>query len=227
MKIGLVVACLDELEEFLKLNFKLLKKEEFPFSIYEYEYGKHHLFVILSGVGEISASIATQYLITKHGIELIINYGASGALKPHLQLFNVCLVKNIVDGEFDTSLIDHCEKNTHIELGFDHYLMSTHNKYYDLIKNSFSDIKEVNCLSSNKFIDKEEDKLRLANDFNCDICEMEVCGIYLAALKNKVPAIFLKGVSDSFNEGANEYESFSSKAASGVVQVLLKLLNSL
>ncbi len=224
MKIGLIIATESEFKVFLDSNFDIVKIEKNRHTTYLYSYESNYIIAISSGIGEIASSAATQYLIDRYNVDLIINFGVVGALKSNLKTCDVCLVKSIIDGEIDTSAIDKCEPYVHFNLGFKNKEMDTSNKYYALIKTNFPELTEVTCLSTNKFIDGPKLKSELANKFCADICEMEAAGIYLTSKINGVPSIFLKAISDSVEGGENEYKNFVTKASNKVIKILKKVL---
>ena len=220
MKIGLIIATEEEFETLVE-GFKVEAHEEkddiyHTFLLYINE---HEVYVAKSGVGEIASSSLTQYLITKYNVKLIINAGVVGSLKNHFSLEQVCLVKDVVHYDFDTSKIDNVPVGYYEDYG--RFIPLT-NKYIELIKNNYPDILEVRCASGDKFIDSKEMKDYLVKEFDADICDMESAGITLTAIKNKVDLISLKIVSDDGD--ASKYNSNVNKTCDILYQLLNKLL---
>ena len=74
-KIGMIVAMDKELKDYFEKLGSVNTLEDSVYNVWQANaYGKE-LYIINSGVGEISAAGATQYLITKYGVEVIINFG--------------------------------------------------------------------------------------------------------------------------------------------------------
>ena len=95
-KIGMIVAMTKELKEYFTRLGKVIDLSDDIYEAWSAEaYGKQ-LFIIKSGVGEISAAAATQYLITKYGVDIIINFGICGKLSSSLKLLDTVAVKNVV-----------------------------------------------------------------------------------------------------------------------------------
>ncbi len=201
-KFGLVVAIETEINSLLKTGKSFIKINDNKFEIYYSKINNNELYVIHSGCGEIFASIATQYLITKYNIDLIFNYGICGALKPGLETSSCCLIDSIVNYDFDTDPIDHKGVGFHTEI--DSLILKPDNSLIQKVL----DIKKLpiyRCASGDKFIDLESDRLALNKNFSCDVCEMEAAGIFLTCFQNNIPCLFLKGISDSYSGGNQEF----------------------
>lgn len=223
MKIGLIIATNNEYDAILK-GFSLKEINKcFPFNEIVYNYkNKHELILVKGGIGEIASSSLTQYLITKYNIDLLLNYGACGAIKNNYRLNEVVLVNEVVHYGFDISLIDKVKVGQYPN--FDSPIINFNNNYIDNLKNKLN-LKVVRCASSDKFVANKEDKFNLINEFDVDICEMELAGIVLTSLKNNVPLISLKGISDSADN--NEYMENVNNTCETLVKVVKDILDNL
>ena len=224
--IGLVVATETEFETIFKnknTTFKTL--ETTPFIIKEVIINDKKIVAINCGIGEIYSAIATQYLINKYNINCILNYGVVGSLSDSINLNNVVFVDKIFDYQFDLSPIDNVPVGYHEELNSLYINIS--NNIFDDIKTKFKNIQSVTCASGNKFVSEVEEKDYLFNKFNCQICEMESLGIALTAIKNNIPVIFIKGVSDTKTGGAKEYKNMVEQSATAAFNVLLSIIESI
>ena len=67
----------------------------------------------------------------------------------------------------------------------------------------------VVCASGDKFIADSEQKIKVHEMFDADICEMEAAGIVLTSNRNQVPCMFLR------ISGDNGYGSRSVSGGSG------------
>ena len=109
-KIGMVVALEKELTAFLKEQTVEIKEEKSgAFHVLEFKIGECDVVCVKSGVGEIFAAAATQYLISVYNPEAIINFGICGSLTKDLGVEKVALVKGVVHYAFDTSAVDNIE----------------------------------------------------------------------------------------------------------------------
>ncbi len=226
-RIGIVVACENEIISLLNSKFELIKVlDEAPYKTFLYRIENKEIYISLSGIGETSSSACTQFLITKYGVNFIFNYGACGSLTKDLGLTNVVFISKLIDVGFDTSSLDNCAKHAHIELGFHKAIMDVNDDLLSFANEKFPSIKQVICASNNIFIDKKEEKEAIFNEYKALICEMEASGIYLTCLKNKVECFFIKSVSDTVVGGKEEYEKFATLAANEALNILTEFIKN-
>ena len=222
--IGLVIATIEEFRAiFDNKDIKYKTIENSPFLIEELNIEGKKIIAINSGVGEVYSSIATQYLIDHYSPSLILNYGVVGSLRDDLNLKSTVIIDKIFDYEFDTSAVDHCPLGYREE--FDSiYVKGIDKKYKNFVKEIFPEIELVNCASGNKFIAEVNFKNELYNKYQCSICEMEALGIALTAIKNNIPTLFIKGVSDTKTGGAKEFEQMIKESSSTTFELVLELI---
>ncbi len=189
----MIVAMTKELKEYFA---RLGKVTELANDVYEAwtaeAYGKQ-LYIIKSGVGEIAAAAATQYLITKYNVDIVINFGICGKLSNSLKLLDTVVVKDVVYYQFDCSEIDGTKPGVYMN---NSPYISADNRPIAQLLTIDGTIKSVVCASGDLFVARKEDKEYLINEFNADICEMESAGILITALKNNVKCVLIKSVSD-------------------------------
>lgn len=222
-KIGLLVAV--EIDSVLRSNFEYVRKEQVgKFNIFVYEMNGNQIIAIHSGAGQVKAAAATEILISLYHVDFIINFGIVGALTDTIGLEQVCVIENVVDYSFDTSEADNCEVGRHLEYS-SIYLKTDE----DLLKRALKivpNLKKVNCASGSKFVSTSEEKAQINEQFLCDIVEMEAAGILLTANMHDVGVLFIKGISDTFHGGREEFISMFEKSSDACFQIILSLLNN-
>ncbi len=226
MKIGLIVAIEGELLAMLDSNsFKYEETIENCFKVIKTIINSNEVYIVKSGCGEIDASSATQFLITKYSVDLILNFGIVGALKRDLKVSDLFLVKKVVHYDYDTSKIDGTKVAQYLE--FNDVYMETKGELYKKIYGIMPSIKNVICASGDKFIEDKVVKERLANLYDASICDMESAAIVRICFKNNIEAIIIKCISDTFDGDAKEYMTNiknSSKKAFSLIQTFLESL---
>ena len=226
MKIGLIVAIEGELLAMLDSNsFKYEETIENCFKVIKTIINSNEVYIVKSGCGEIDASSATQFLITKYSVDLILNFGIVGALKRDLKVSDLFLVKKVVHYDYDTSKIDGTKVAQYLE--FNDVYMETKGELYKKIYGIMPSIKNVICASGDKFIEDKVVKERLANLYDASICDMESAAIVRICFKNNIEAIIIKCISDTFDGDAKEYMTNiknSSKKAFSLLQTFLESL---
>ena len=85
----------------------------------------------------------------------------------------------------------------------------------------------VVCASGDKFIADPEQKIKVHEMFDADICEMEAAGIVKTANKNGIPCLCIKMVADTVNGGAQEYEEVFDSTSETCLKVMDKIMHTL
>ena len=221
-KIGMIVAV--EIQSVLdKFGGKLTRREDIKaFQVLECALENCHLIIVNSGVGEIAASAAAQFLISAFGVDMIVNFGVVGGLTPEMKKTKVCIVEKVVHYEIDTAAIDDIEVGRYLEYP-DVYLPATAELVAKAVAKN-PELKPVICASGDKFIAEPERKRELNRLYGADICEMEAAGIVLTCNRNAVPCMLIKIVSDSIEGGGEEYLATKDTAASLCLEIILDLL---
>ncbi|MCK0202195.1 5'-methylthioadenosine/S-adenosylhomocysteine nucleosidase, partial [Ornithobacterium rhinotracheale] len=81
MKIGIIGAMEVEISLLREKIENLEATTLYNFKFYQGNYGNHEIIVVLSGVGKVSAAVATTLLIDHYQPDLIINTGTAGGLQ--------------------------------------------------------------------------------------------------------------------------------------------------
>jgi hypothetical protein len=209
-KIGIIIA-VEITGVMRKYADSLVREEVKGFEVYSIDFGDKIMYIAKSEVGEIRAAACTQMLISRFGVDLVVNFGVVGALRDEIKLLNTCVVDKIVHYDMDTSAVDKCEVGRYLE--YDDIYLRTTKKYIEMAIKHNPNMRVVTCASADKFIVDAEKKKEIADLFDADICDMESAGIILVCDQNKVPNLFIKTISDSIHGGAEEFKEYKEKAA--------------
>ncbi|MCH5153383.1 MAG: 5'-methylthioadenosine/S-adenosylhomocysteine nucleosidase [Clostridiales bacterium] len=223
MKIGIFTAMEKEATSFLQAD--AVKEVVGMFTFYHLALGKHSAVLCCPpSVGEIAASAACQLLITKYGVDCILNFGVVGALTPKASVQSFVYVKDVVHYDMDISVTDN------IPIGryrcFDDVAVKCDESLlYKAMQ--VNRLPAVRCASADKFVDTVERKTALHKNFGADICDMESAGILFACRFNNVPCLLVKCISDSLTDGAQEYRNNVYSACKGFFLFAEQLANNL
>lgn len=221
--VGIVVAV--EREAFLKAFGTDGKHIQINgFDTYLYRINDVDVVMILSGAGEILAAGATQVLICAYSPDVVINAGICGGLNGEMKLGDLCLVDNVVHYGYDITAMGYAKG---VYLGCDSAYIKTDTK---LLKEEFRcGIKSVNCASADRLVTGKEERIKLGNEFNCSICEMESAGVIITCKNNEIPCILLKAVSDSLEDGVEDLleTDWAKKSSDIVAQATLTAVKDL
>ena len=223
MKIGLVIAVEKELVSFLKSSYEIELKSNKNIQYYKTKVNDNEVYAIKSGCGLIDAAAATQFLISVLDVELILNFGVTGALDPSLKVSDLFVVNKCLNYDFDTSCVDPVRKHQYME--FEDEFMPLDRQLIKFVK-GIRDIKEVNCASGDQFVeDKKEKEKRFA--LNCQICDMELAAIVRVCFLNNVKCLSIKCISDAYDGDGSDFITnvriSSDKAFNLISEILTKL----
>lgn len=223
MKIGMIVAVLDEINAMLsEMGEPIETITSDGFVVRRYSVSGNDLYVAKSGAGEIYASAATQLLISKYGVQLIVNFGICGGLTPEMSLCRTCVVEKVIHYDYDVSALDGTEVGRYSDLP-DVYIAADH-ELIELAVSVMPELERVICASADKFVADPEKKAELHERFGASICEMESAGILLTANRCGVPALLIKAVSDSVSGGAEEFERMACESARVCVRTMMAVI---
>ena len=221
MRIGVVVASKKERKAFLDIfgrpnSIDIRKK---TFEVFIWHYINKHIYLILSGIGEIAAATSVQYLIDRYNVDRIINYGVVGGLSEEHEARKLGIVQCAIHYDFDITF------DTDLKVGEypDEGLYLTPNKAA-VPEGAITGLTRFICASADKIVGGGEPKRRLKRDFGADICEMEAAGIIRTCNRNCIPCTLVKAISDSVDEDVEEFDQNVYAASRACVRLVKKLI---
>lgn len=225
MKIGIVIAVAKELTCFLNSKFNVETIDDGVRITYKVNTVKNEVFVTTSGYGKIDASSATQYLITRYGVEVMLNYGVTGALSPELKVKDLFIVEKTINYDYDISQIE--QVKAHQYLGYENEYIPLNKNLINFVKQIYPSSKPATVASGDRFIEKREDKDYLYKVLGCDICDMEIAGIAKTCDINKIPCLAIKCISDTLDGTGQDFHKnveYSASLAFDMIQQIIEKL---
>ncbi len=226
--IGIVVAMENETEHIMNIYGEAIKSETvYGYTVRQFEKSGKHIYMVISGIGEIAAAAATMLLLERYKAEIIINYGLSGGLKRSLTIGDLLLVREVVHYDMDVSVFYNGAKAQYPDC--ESHAMACDQSLIELAeKAAGATLNKVRIASGDKFISDPVKCNELINDYKCDICDMESAGIYRVTHAAGIPALFIKSISDSADENAAEHiantVNAKVKTYEELIGALLKLI---
>ena len=223
-KIGLLVAV--EMGAVLSRYGTARQTEERRgFQVLTYDMDGYVLYVMHSGAGEIAAAAATQMLIDRYEVELVVNFGVVGGLTAEMAQTKTCVVDRVVHYDFDTSAYDDVLPGQYAEYP-DVYLPAT----AALVRRAVEiapELKVVTCASADKFVAGEEAKSALYRRWGAEICEMEAAAVVLTCNRAGVPCLLIKTVSDGLTQGGEDFGTALQHTSELCLEVADKIIREL
>ncbi len=153
-----------------------------------------------SGMGKVAAGATTQLLVTKYGIDAIINSGIAGNMTSKIGVGDVVLSKEVTYHDAEISMINQHYPN------MDSYFADE-----NMIKAAEKACRETDTnyivgkiATGDKFIGETAQKTAIAAFCNPDCVEMEGAAIAHIACKNDIPFLIIRSMSDNADETARE-----------------------
>ena len=221
-RIGMLVAIVKETEAVLKRYGKPGQTFELPgYQVLTYESDTYTLYVLSCGAGEVAAAAGLQLLISVFQVELIVNFGVVGGLTGEMAVEKLCLVRDVVYYQFDTSEWDNIEPARY--LPYPTVYIPADEALFARVHALHPELKAVTCASGDRVVTGVEDKTALYRKYGAEICDMEAAAVVIICNKNKIPCLILKAVSDGLGDTA---ETFID-SLQGVAQTCLALTDQI
>lgn len=221
MKIGVIVATETERKAFIRV-FGLPNMSNLgtgAFEVAQWVLKDKYLYLIMSGVGEIAAASATQYLIDTFNVDKVINYGVAGSLSEEHQERKVGIVTGIIHYDFDVTFGSHYKVGEYPGQGI------TLKPRENAIPAAYTrSLNQFICASADKLLGGGEPKRRLRKLFNADICEMEAAGIVLTCNRNHIPCTFIKAISDGVDEDVEAFDNNVNEASRACARLIKQFI---
>ncbi len=218
--IGMVVAMDKEVKPFLEKYAKNAKELTVNgFKVFECDFTSKKVYLIKSGVGEIYAAAATQVLISVFNVDIILNFGVCGSLNESIAVCETAVISGVVHYDFDLSKIDDVKVGQYPN---EEVILKTDEELLNLVLSFNDNLKTAVCASGDKFIEGDEIKAKLRNEFLCDVCDMESAGVLLTSKNSKVPCLIIKAVSDG--GGADEFHRRVYEASKVYLEILMMII---
>lgn len=214
MKIGIITALAEEmLPIYQKLGTVLSKERIRGAEICKIELGENTIYLATGGVGEINAAATVQLLADIYGVQAIMNFGFVGSLNSDIEVGELVIADRVCHYQYDVSVIDNVRVGQYSENPDLYFYLDS--KLIDKVNASLTaPLRRVAVASGDAFVASSEKKKMLRDEFGCDICEMELAGLTVTCLRNDIPLLSIKVISDKADDGA--FVSFTDIVKKGM-----------
>lgn len=224
MKIGIVIAIERELNAFLNSSYEVEECVDNKINYFKAIIGNNEVYAIRSGAGLVDAAMSTEYLISKHDVEIVLNFGVVGALDPSLKVSDLFYVSKCLNYDLDTTSIDPVVKCQYYDM--DDAFISLDKDLIELAKKIEPNLIESIDASGDKFVvEKAEKEARFA--LGCNICDMEIVAIARVCYLNDVKCLSIKCISDTYDGDGSNFEENVNASADKAFRIIDKLIKEL
>lgn len=251
--IGVISALPDEQVSFLD---KIDNKENVSKSIIKGVVGSHTVYTTLSGVGKVNAASVAQELISRYQVDILIFSGVAGGINKALNIGDIVVASFAFQHDYgylgDTFLIHASGTMPEVGIGTgDEALYLDLSKNWDqdiyakvksILSHSITSLSPVNVgenqnipvlkmngiiATGDQFIASESKKESLRK-LQADVVEMEGAAVAQVAMRNDIPILIIRSVSDKAGKMATvDFKSFFSTIAYNNSLLIQKIIESI
>ncbi len=156
--------------------------------------------VCQSGMGKVAAGAACQVLVTKYGIDAIINSGIAGNMTSKVGIGDVVLSDTVLYHDAEISMIKQHYPYLERYTG-DRGLLAAASRACEETGTGYIAGK---IATGDRFIGDSETKKAIREACSPDCVEMEGAAIAHIAAKNDIPFIIIRAMSDNADEAATD-----------------------
>ena len=173
----------------------------------------------ICGIGKVNAALGTQILVSKFGVDKLLNFGVAGGLNKTTKLCAVYQISSAVQFDFDLTEINGTKMGTLDEYK-ENYLNTNHFK---------TDLPKRKLGTADRFNDSKADYKLLTEELSADIRDMEGAAVVQAAYCAELPVYLVKAISDVAESGntAEQYMVNRGKALENLKAALPTLFEEL
>ena len=190
--------------------------------------GGNQVVVAQSGIGKVNAGICAQTLITRFGVDCVINTGVAGSLSDELSINDFVVSVDAVQHDFDVSAIGFARGEIPytglVAFPADEALRR---KAVEAVRAAApqSKVLEGRICSGDQFISSAEQVARITSLFGGACAEMEGAAIAQVCHLNDTPFVIIRAISDDSDDMS--FEQFQAEAAAECARAVIAMVRSL
>ena len=216
-----IIGAMEEEVAYFKANMDILEtitKASFTFLVGSFSSKK--IVVVKSGIGKTAAAVCTQCVIDTFNPSFIINTGIAGSLNDSLEIGDVVVGAEISYHDVDVTAFGYVKNQIP---GAAVLFKSSNN----LSKIAFKfGAKKGKIATGDSFIADDSLKIKIKDETNADLVDMESASIAHTATLNGANFIIIRSVSDKASSSANvdfkENIQVAVKSAIKITEELVK-----
>ncbi len=223
IKIGIVIADTDEykpLERLLdnKEDIKVAGRRAHRFNI-----GNSQVTSVLCGIGKVNAAVAATAL-AESGVEIIFNCGLSGGVSG-ISKNEITVPDKFLEHDFDLRCIGYkpCEKP-----GQARYIYSADGQLSKMLKARFENTKVGTAVSGDCFVQNDELRTFLKQEFSAMSCDMETAAIAYVCDAYGIKFGCVRKISDDAgSNAAGSYREINALSEDVLIKAILDVIGQI
>lgn len=224
MKIGCVIADENEYIPFLEFAKNNNAKESIrrKRNSVEFSYNGHDIVAVKAGIGKVNAATTAAFLISDDNVDIILNFGLSGAISTHHKN-DIVAGSTYIECDFDLTAIGY-------ELGKkpqDTYLYTADKNLFDKAM-QIDGMKETKCGCGDLFLSDRVKKSLYKDIFGIMEFDMETAAIASVCHDADIPFLAIRQISDTADNAAvDSYKELNDQCTDTLTETIKKLVKML
>ena len=229
MKLGIIGAMEQEVETLLGLLENVKTASKAGSTYHEGTLDGVDVVVVQCGIGKVNAALCVQALCDLYNVTHVVNTGIAGSLKAELDIADLVISTDAMYHDVDC-----------VHFGYTMGQMPGMPVTYEadptLVELAFAAAEAVNpghtvkgrIASGDQFVAVKELKDKIIAVTGACCTEMEGCAIAHAAMRNNIPFVIIRAISDKADDSAEmDYPTFERLAAHRCAAVTRDFANRL
>ena len=226
MKLGIIGAMEQEVAALQAAMVSPIVTARAGMTFYEGRLGGVDAVVVRCGVGKVNAAMCVQCLCDLFAVTHLLNTGIAGALSGELRIGDVVVSRDVMHHDVDVTVFGYAPGQVPGQAPA--FQADPALAAMALEASRLADPNRRALLgrvvSGDQFISGETQKARLVAQFQGDCAEMEGAAIAQGAVRNGLPFVILRAISDQADGQATvDYPAFEAAAAAHCARVVLAL----
>lgn len=182
------------------------------------------IVIAKSGVGKVNAAAVTQRLIDIYKPDRVINTGVAGGVADDIELGEIVIASKLAYHDFHP--LEILERNPPFSMLFaaDKILVSLAEQACEALGAKY---RTGVVVSGDCFVNDNDVKSRLREEFTAECTEMEGAAIAHVCLINEVPFAVIRAVCDFANASAELINDFEQTAAHHAASITQYIINNI
>lgn len=197
-------------------------------TIYEAEHAGHTLALIQTGVGKVSAAMATQLALDVVAPDAVLCTGTAGALHDGLGIGDIVVAEDCLQHDLRVDFLGLPPGQvpfTDLRVFETDETLRAVAQAIDLAEHP---VRTGRVLTGDTFVQDEAARQVLRDDLGGDCVEMEGAAVGQVCVLNAVPFLLVRAISDRADGSSDvAFQAFLTEAAHASARLVLRLLNRL
>ena len=198
---------------------------------YEGELAGMPAVVVRSGVGKVNAAVCTQLLISRFGVDGVINTGIGGSLNAGIDIGDIVLSTDLVHHDVDAAVFGYAKGQIPqmpvFSFEADEGLRELAAEACAVVNPDIR-VFQGRIASGDQFISDRTVKEQIVREFHALAVEMEGAAIAQVCVLNRIPFLVIRAVSDKADDSAvMDYGAFEKMACENSLRLTQQMMESL